>query len=89
MNRGTFKGQIDEAAYGMIISIQPDWAQGNILQILYELIIQIFVNVIDVVMWRIMIQSGHNFAHATAAVVPWHVQNCNQIKLLESKLKQK
>ena len=39
--------------------------------------------------WRIMIRSGHNVAHATAAVLPWHVQNCDLIRSLKSKLEPK
>ena len=39
--------------------------------------------------WKIMIQSGHNFAHATTAQLLWHVQNCYLIGSLEPKLVQK
>ena len=36
-----------------------------------------------------MIWSGHSYEHVTAAELLWHVQNCDQIGLLESKLEQK
>ena len=38
---------------------------------------------------QIVIGSVHKFAHATAAMLPWHVQICDLIGSLESKLEQK
>ena len=40
-------------------------------------------------MWKMIIQSGHNFAQVTAAELPWHVQNSDLIGSLESKLEQR
>ena len=34
------------------------------------------------------IRSGNNFAHATTAKLSWHMQNCELIGSIESKLKQ-
>ena len=39
-------------------------------------------------MLKVMIQSGHNFAHVTTAELSWHVQNCDLIRSLEWKLQQ-
>ena len=36
-----------------------------------------------------MIPSGHKFAHATAAELSWHVQNCDLLRSLELGSKQK
>ena len=36
--------------------------------------------------WKIMIRSCHSFAHATTAMLSWHVQNSDMIELSESKL---
>ena len=41
-----------------------------------------------VLRWKIIMISGYNFAHATTAQLSWHVQNCDLIKSLETKLKQ-
>ena len=39
--------------------------------------------------WQAMICSGHNFAHAMTAQLSWHVQICDLIGSLHSKLKWK
>ena len=38
--------------------------------------------------WQIMIQAGHNFAHAMTAELSWHVQNFDLIGSLESNFEQ-
>ena len=38
---------------------------------------------------KLMIQSGHNFVHATTAQLPWHVQNYDRIGSLRYVLEQK
>ena len=43
----------------------------------------------DVVIWKIVIKSCHNFAHAMTAELSWHVQNYDMIGMLESELEQK
>ena len=43
----------------------------------------------DVVIWKIVIRSCHNFAHAMTAELSWHVQNYDMIGMLESELEQK
>ena len=48
-----------------------------------------FLKIFVALMWKRMIQSGHNFAHAMTAQLSWHVQNCDLIGWLESKLWQK
>ena len=48
-----------------------------------------FLKVHVAVMWKLIIQSGHNFAHAMTAELSWHVQNCDLVGLPESKLEQK
>ena len=53
--------------------------QGPISQMFVELIIQIQI------IWKIISRSGHYFTPATAAKLPWHVQNCELIWQLESK----
>ena len=45
----------------------------------YELLIQILPVYISKHAWKIMIKSGHNFAHATTAEPSWHVQNYDLI----------
>ena len=45
------------------------------------------VNSSVAVTWKIMIQSGHNFAHDTTAQLSWHVQNYDLIRSLETWLK--
>ena len=48
-------------------------------------------NLIDICLYsyiKIIIQTGHKFAHATTAELLWHVQNCNLIGSLELKLEQ-
>ena len=37
--------------------------------------------------WQIMVASGHNFAHAKTAQLPWHMQNSELIWSIESKFK--
>ena len=39
--------------------------------------------------WKLMIQSGHNFAHVMTAELSWHVQICNQIGSLGLKVRTK
>ena len=39
--------------------------------------------------WKMIIQSGHNFAHATTAELSWHVQNCDMIGSFGCKLEKK
>ena len=39
-------------------------------------------------MWEMMIRSCHNFTHATTAELSWHVQSCDMIGTLDSKLEQ-
>ena len=38
--------------------------------------------------WKIMISSGHTFAHGTTAQLSWHVQNCDLVGSPLSKLEQ-
>ena len=38
--------------------------------------------------WMIIIRSGHNFVYAMTAQLSWHMQNCDLIGSLESKLEQ-
>ena len=40
-------------------------------------------------LWKIMIQSGHNYAHAMTAELSWHVQNCDLLGSIELKSEQK
>ena len=56
---------------------------GSILQIMYD-IVKIHADL----MWKIIVRSGYNFAHAITAELSWHVQNCDMIKLQESLLEQ-
>ena len=54
---------------------------------IYELIIKIdVVKIHVVVIWKIMSQSDHNYAHATTAELLWQVQNCDLIGSSESGL---
>ena len=50
---------------------------------------QNFGKICVVVSCKIMIQSGHDFAHVTTAELSWHVQNCDLIGLLLLQLEQK
>ena len=45
-----------------------------------------FVKVHFALEWKITIRSGPNFAHAMPVQLPWHVQNWDLIRWLESKL---
>ena len=44
---------------------------------LYELNVQIFKKICVAHIWKIITISDHNFAHATTALLSWHVQNCD------------
>ena len=63
----------------------------------YDLIIQISIMYIYIYItyiyadltWKLMVQSGHNFAHVTTAKLSWPVQICDLIGSLESKLEPK
>ena len=46
---------------------------------IHEVIIQISPKYSVIFTWWIIIQAGHNFAHATTAKLSWHVQNCDMI----------
>ena len=61
---------------------------GHIVHRVYELIIHIWKICHVVFTWK-MIQSGHNFAHTTAAELLWYVQICDLIKSLELELQQR
>ena len=41
------------------------------------------------IMWKIMLRTGDNFAHAKTAELSWHVQNYHLNGLIELKLKLK
>ena len=62
---------------------------GPISQMVYELRTQILWKFVVAFAWKIIIRSGHNFAHATTAELLWHVQNCDRIVYLELKLQQR
>ena len=58
------------------------WDRGTISNNVYWLIIQIFKKNV-LLLQKIMIRSGHNFAHVTTAKLSWHVQNCDLTGSLE------
>ena len=63
---GLCKGTVKKSRQGL-------WP---ISQNLYVLIIENLVKIPLTVIMILMIQSGYNFAHAMAAELSWHVQNC-------------
>ena len=46
------------------------------------------VNIHLVLAWKIILRSGHNFAHVTTAGLSLHVQNCGLVVVLKSKWEQ-
>ena len=58
--------------------------QRPILQTVFELIIQIITNKKYIAfMWKMMIKSDHNFAHAMTTQLSWHVHNRDLIGSLK------
>ena len=51
---------------------------------IYELIIWISEENNGALTWKMIIQSGHNFAQVTTAEMSWHVQICDLIRSIES-----
>ena len=62
--------------------------RDSVWKTVYELVNLILLKIYIAGMRNIMIQSGHNFAHAMTAELSWHVQNYYLIKSVESKLEQ-
>ena len=48
-----------------------------------------FLETCIALLWNMMTQSGHNFAHVMTAQLSWHVQNCDLIGSMQTKLKYK
>ena len=82
-------------SFELLIPILATWCMGHIntrgsdqwpvSQRFYELMIQISFTL----KWKMIIQTGQNFAHATTAELSWHAQNSDLIGSLESILEWK